>query len=69
MLNNRDRLNMYPTTRNERRRKVMRTIGLGAILIIIAAIVFILAAFGVAIGTVPLIPIGLALFALGHVLA
>ncbi len=40
---------------------------IGMVLIGIAAVLFALAAFGVAIGSVALIPLGLCLFALGHI--
>ncbi len=41
---------------------------IGMVLMIIAAVLFGLAAFGVALGSVALIPLGLCLFALGHVI-
>jgi len=37
-----------------------------ALLILASVVVFVLAIFGVALGGVPLIPLGLALFAAGH---
>ncbi len=41
--------------------------GLGRILILVAVIIFVLAAFGVEIGAdVTLVPLGLAFFAAGH---
>lgn len=39
----------------------------GMVLMIIAAVLFALAAFGVALGSVALIPLGLCLFTLGHI--
>ena len=43
-------------------------IGLSSLLILASVIVFLLAAFGVSIGGITLVPLGLALFAAGHVL-
>jgi hypothetical protein len=37
-----------------------------ALLILISVVIFVLAVFGVALGGVPLIPLGLAFFAAGH---
>lgn len=44
------------------------TMTIGMVLMIIAAVLFGLAAFGVAFGSVLLVPLGLCLFALGHVI-
>ncbi len=47
----------------------MRALGIGRILIAIAAVIFLLAAFGVELGgDVGLVALGLAFFAAGHVL-
>ncbi len=46
----------------------MRALGIGRILIAIAAVIFLLAAFGVELGgDVGLVALGLAFFAAGHV--
>jgi len=46
----------------------MRNVGINRIMFGIAALCFILAAFGVALGTLNLIAFGLAFLALGHFL-
>jgi len=47
----------------------MRALGIGRILIAIAAVIFLLAAFGIELGgDVGLVALGLAFFAAGHVL-
>lgn len=41
-------------------------INVSNVLILIAVVIFVLAAFGVALGSIALVPLGLALFAAGH---
>jgi hypothetical protein len=48
---------------------VVRALGIGRILIVIAAVIFLLAAFGIELGgDVGLVALGLAFFAAGHAL-
>lgn len=42
--------------------------GTSSILVIVAIVIFLLAAFGVGLGGISLVPLGLAFFAAGHVL-
>ena len=48
---------------------MVRALGIGRILIVIAAVIFLLAAFGIELGgDVGLVALGLAFFAAGHAL-
>jgi len=50
----------------------MRAVGVGAVLYLVAVVLFVLAAFGVTLGSLgelDIVALGLALFAAGHVVA
>lgn len=41
-------------------------LSMGAVLLLVSIVIFVLAAFGVTLGSVALVPLGLAFFAAGH---